>query len=110
MNKKYLFGLSITAIILIVIASILMISTVDFPHKIPDRMAERRISEIQKGPELVKKELLLDSYKRHLNFEDKLRERDIAYAELIKTLSIAVIFIALIQLFLAYILQKRLRQ
>ncbi len=108
MNKKYLFGLSITALILIIAASILMISTTDLPHNIPTNKVERRISEVQNGPDLIKKELLLDSYKKHLNFENKLRKRDLAYAKLIKTLSIAVIFIALIQLFLVYKLQKKI--
>jgi predicted PurR-regulated permease PerM len=109
MNKKYLLGLSITALILIVVASILMMSTTNFPHNIPTKIVEKRISEVQNGPDLIKKELLLDSYKRHLNFENKLMERDIAYAELIKTLSISIIFIALIQLFLVYILHKKNR-
>jgi len=107
MNKKYLFGLSITALILIVVASILMISTTNSSHNIPTKLVDKRISEVQNGPDLIKKELLLESYKRHLNFENKLMERDIAYAELIETLSLSIIFIALIQLFLVYILHKK---
>ena len=107
MNKKYLFGLSVASLILILVATILMASTTRLPHSISIDKAERRISEVQNGPNIIKKELLLNSYKKHLHFENKLRERDVAYVELIKTLSIAFIFIALIQLFLVYKLQKK---
>ena len=106
MNKKYLFGLHILSLILIIVALFIVGSTNALPNSVPTDKAEKRISEIQNGPNLIRKELLLDCYKKHLNFENKLRERDLAYVELVKILSIAVIFIALIQLFLVYKLQK----
>ncbi len=109
MNKKYLFGLSIAALISIIAALILMTSTTRLPHGISIDKVERRISAVQNGPDLIKKELLLDCYRKHFNFENKLKERDLAYVELIKTLSIAFIFIALIQLFLVYKLQKEIK-
>ncbi len=109
MNKSYLISLSITSVIPIIIALILMVSTTRLPHKVLSAKAERRISQVQEWPDLIKKELLLDSYRKHLNFEYALRERDLAYAELIKTLSIALIFIASIQLILIYKLQKKVK-
>ncbi len=109
MNKKYLVGLSVAALISIIVSLTLMSSTTRLPHAIPIDKAERRISEVQNGPDLIEKELLLDCYRKHFNFENKLRERDLAYIDLIKTLSIAFIFIALIQLFLVYKLQKKIK-
>jgi hypothetical protein len=108
-NKQYLFGLTITALILIILASILMVSTNIYRHNINTNIVERRISEIQNAPGLIKKELLLDSYKKHLNFEKKLMERDVSYAKLIKTLSISVVFISLIQLVLVFTLHKKMK-
>ena len=68
-----------------------MVSTNIYRHNINTNIVERRISEIQNAPGLIKKELLLDSYKKHLNFEKKLMERDVSYAKLIKTLSISML-------------------
>ncbi len=106
MYKKYLIGLFVTALASMIITIILTISVTYLPLSVPVYRMERIISKIQKGPNQINKQLLLDCYKKHLNFENKLRARDLAYVKLIKTLSVAYVFIILIQLFLAYRLLK----
>ena len=109
MNKNYLIGLSISSVLLIITVFILLVSTARLPHNVLKTKAEKRILEVQEGPDLIKKELLLDSYKKHLNFENALREKALAYVELIRILSIVFIFISSIQLILIYKFQKKIK-
>ncbi len=106
MNRRTLAGLAVTAAASIVVAAALVILTDRLPLPSADERAEQRISEVRSGPDLVKKELLVDQYRKHLAFEEALRARDLAYVGLVRTLCLVLVLLALVQLYLLVRLRK----
>ncbi len=92
---------SVVAVLLLVSADKLADSTPAVPEH-----AGRRIAETEKGPPLVRKEVLAETVEKHLDFLRKLRARDLAYADLTRTLGITLMFLAAIQVTLLFKLQK----
>ncbi len=93
MDKKYLHLFFAAGLLLVVSVAVLFACGRMLLYEIPVDKAAERIEAVKNGPFLISKELLLDSYKRHIDFEKSLRERDAAYLKLLKVISLFMVLI-----------------